>query len=183
MTSLLKKLSISIKIGVIKRYGVCLASLQIVDRIRRQSSWAICELCSHRRRRRDKTVSSRRRYVGHNFCDECLGFVLNVCVPFTLDEAVFGNGGRLDWLIKNEKMTMTNNERRVYVPGQRNRSSTVWHFQAVASPPNHDAGDRHHVTDVCDALPGQWQPGKTRAPANLRRPAHGADCHHGGWAS
>jgi len=38
MTSLLKKLSISIKIRVIKRYGVCLVSFQIVDRIRRQSS-------------------------------------------------------------------------------------------------------------------------------------------------
>ena len=61
MTSLLKQLSISIKIGVIKCYGVCLVSFQIVDWIRRQSSWASCELCSHRRRRRDKTVSSLRR--------------------------------------------------------------------------------------------------------------------------
>ena len=61
MTSLFKNLSISIKIGVIKRQVVCLVSFQIVDRIRRQSSWASCELCSHRRRRRDKTVSSRRR--------------------------------------------------------------------------------------------------------------------------
>ena len=61
MTSLLNKLSISIKIGVIKRYGVCLVSFQIVDRIRRQSSWASCELCSHHRRRCDKTVSWRRR--------------------------------------------------------------------------------------------------------------------------
>jgi len=59
MTSLLKKLSISITIGVIKRYWVCLVNFQIVDRIRRQSSWTSCELCSHRRR--DKTVSSRRR--------------------------------------------------------------------------------------------------------------------------
>jgi len=59
MTSLLKKLSIFIKTGVIKRYGVCLVSFKIVDRIRRQSSSASCELCSHRRRRRDKTVSSR----------------------------------------------------------------------------------------------------------------------------
>ena len=50
-----------IKIGVIKRYGVCLVSFKIVGRIRRQSSSASCELCSHRRRRRDKTVSSRRR--------------------------------------------------------------------------------------------------------------------------
>ena len=61
MTSLFKKLSIFIKIGVIERYGVCLISFKIVDRIRRQSSSASCELCSHRRRRRDKTVSSRRR--------------------------------------------------------------------------------------------------------------------------
>ena len=45
MMSLLKNLSISIKIRV-----VCLASFQIVDRIRQQSSWASCELCSHRRR-------------------------------------------------------------------------------------------------------------------------------------
>jgi len=29
MTSLLKKLAISIKIGVIKRYGVCLVSFQL----------------------------------------------------------------------------------------------------------------------------------------------------------
>ena len=60
MMSLLKKLSIFIKIGVIKRYGVCLVSFKIVDRICRQSSWASCELCSHRRpvcihRRRDET--------------------------------------------------------------------------------------------------------------------------------
>ena len=61
MTSLLKKLSISIKNGVIKRCGVCLVSFKIIDRIRRQSSWASCELCSHRRRWRDKTVSSRQR--------------------------------------------------------------------------------------------------------------------------
>jgi len=57
----LKKLSISIKTGVIKHYGVCLVSFQIVDQIRPQSSWASCELCSHRRRRRDKTVPSCRR--------------------------------------------------------------------------------------------------------------------------
>jgi len=61
MTSLLKKLTIFIKIGVIKRYGVCLVSFKIVDRIRWQSSSASCELCSYRRRRRDKTVSSRWR--------------------------------------------------------------------------------------------------------------------------
>ena len=40
MTSLLKKLSIFIKIGVIKRYGVCLVSFKIADRISRQSSSA-----------------------------------------------------------------------------------------------------------------------------------------------
>ena len=64
MTSLLKKLSISIKIGLINRYGVCLASFQIVDRIRRQSSWASCEMCSHRRRRRDATRQFSRVGVG-----------------------------------------------------------------------------------------------------------------------
>ena len=84
MTSLLQKLSIFIKIGVIKRYGVCLVSFKIVDRIRRQSSWASCELCSHRRRqrrlRRDKTVSSRRRrqcvlgFSGGKFCECILTF-------------------------------------------------------------------------------------------------------------
>ena len=37
------------------RYGVCLVSFQIVDRIRRQSSYASCEFCTHRRRRRDAT--------------------------------------------------------------------------------------------------------------------------------
>jgi len=41
--------------------GACLVSFQIVDRIRGQSSWASCELCSHRRHLCDKTVSSRRR--------------------------------------------------------------------------------------------------------------------------
>ena len=38
ITSLFKKLSIFIKIRVIIRYGVCLVSFKIVDRIRRQSS-------------------------------------------------------------------------------------------------------------------------------------------------
>jgi len=43
-----------------------LVSFQIVDRIHRQSSWASCRLCSHRRRRRDKTVSSALAvYIGH----------------------------------------------------------------------------------------------------------------------
>ena len=62
MTSLLKKLSIFIKIGVIKRYRVCLMSFKIVDRIRRQSSSASCELCTHRRR--DETRQFRRVGVG-----------------------------------------------------------------------------------------------------------------------
>ena len=57
MTSLLKKLSISIKIHVVKPlYSVS----KIVDRIRRQSSWATCELCSHRLHRRDATRQLRR---------------------------------------------------------------------------------------------------------------------------
>ena len=73
MTSLFKKLSILIKIGVIKRYGVCLVSFKIVNRIRRQSSRIVCTpptptrqnsvvasaVCTHRRR--ESTVSSRRR--------------------------------------------------------------------------------------------------------------------------
>ena len=57
MTSLLKKLSIFIKIGVIKRYGVCLVSFKLVDRIRRQSSWIVFTPPT----RRNSTVSSRRR--------------------------------------------------------------------------------------------------------------------------
>jgi len=58
MSSLLKRLSILIKIHAVKQLW-SLASFQIVDRIRRQSSWASCELCSHRLR--DETVSSRQR--------------------------------------------------------------------------------------------------------------------------
>jgi len=59
MTSLLKKLSIFIKIGVIKRYGVCLVSFKIVDRIRRGSRRELVANCVHSsHRRRD---SSRRR--------------------------------------------------------------------------------------------------------------------------
>jgi len=46
-------------------------SFQMVDRIRRQSSWASCELCSHRRRRRDAIRQLRRRYV--------LGFMNELC--------------------------------------------------------------------------------------------------------
>jgi len=86
MTSLLKKLSIFIKIGVIKRYKVCLVSFKIVDRIRRQSPWASCEfmytpptttwrrvgatsaVCTHRQHttqstQRNSTVLSHRRCV------------------------------------------------------------------------------------------------------------------------
>jgi len=70
MTSLLKKLSISIKIGVIKRYGVSLVSFQIVDRIRQQSSWASCD-CVHtavatkqfRRRRCVLGISMLKKYT------------------------------------------------------------------------------------------------------------------------
>ena len=63
MTSLLKKLSLSIKISVIKRYGVCLVSFKIVNRIRpqssrivftpptptRQNSFVASAVCTHRR--------------------------------------------------------------------------------------------------------------------------------------
>jgi len=47
MTSLLKKLSIFIKIGVIKRYGVRLVSFQIVDQIRRQCRRELVANCVH----------------------------------------------------------------------------------------------------------------------------------------
>jgi len=58
MSSLLKKLSISIKIHVVKQLWSRFGQFQ---NCRPNPSWASCELCSHRRRRRDKTVSSRRR--------------------------------------------------------------------------------------------------------------------------
>ena len=77
MTSLFKKLSIFIKIGVIKRYGVCLVSFKIVNRIRKQSSRIVFTPPTPTRQnsfvasavssaytpstRRDSTVSSRRR--------------------------------------------------------------------------------------------------------------------------
>ena len=64
MSSLLKKLLISIKIGVIKRCGVCLASLQIVDRIRRQSSSASCEYYCVHTADADATKQFRRVGVG-----------------------------------------------------------------------------------------------------------------------
>ena len=46
------------------RSQTAMFSFQIVGRIRRQSSWASCELCSHRRRRRDATRQLRRVGVG-----------------------------------------------------------------------------------------------------------------------
>jgi len=59
MTSLLKMLSISIEIGVIKSLWSLFDQFpNVVDRIRRQSSWASCKLCSHRRR--DATRQFRR---------------------------------------------------------------------------------------------------------------------------
>jgi len=63
MTSLLKKLSISIKIGVIKRYEVCLVSFQIVDRIRRAvgSRRELVANCVHTA---DATKQFRRIGVG-----------------------------------------------------------------------------------------------------------------------
>ena len=74
MTSLLKKLSIFIKIGVIKRYGVCFVSFKIVDRIRRQSSWASCELCSHRRRDKCFVASAVCTHRRHRRRDETRQF-------------------------------------------------------------------------------------------------------------
>ena len=69
MTSLLKKLSISIKIGVIKRYGmesvwpVSKLSTESVGSRRRE---LVANSCSHRRRRHDKTVSSASAVcIGH----------------------------------------------------------------------------------------------------------------------
>jgi len=46
------------------RSQTAMFSFQIVDRIRRQSSWASCKLCSHRRRRRDATRQLRHVVVG-----------------------------------------------------------------------------------------------------------------------
>jgi len=54
-TSLLKKLSMSIKVHVVKPLW-SLVSFQIVDRIRRQSPWASRE-CSHRRRDATRQLS------------------------------------------------------------------------------------------------------------------------------
>jgi len=60
MTSLLKKLSISIKIGAIKRYRVRLVSFQIVDRIRRRR----CELVANCVHTADATKQFRLVGVG-----------------------------------------------------------------------------------------------------------------------
>jgi len=45
MTSLLKKIINIDQFTYSNRYGVCFVSFQIIDRIRRQSSWASCEFC------------------------------------------------------------------------------------------------------------------------------------------
>jgi len=68
-TSSLKKLSISIKIGVIKRYGDCLVSFQIVDRIHQQSSWVANCVHTATPTRHNSTVASRRR----RRCVMCIG--------------------------------------------------------------------------------------------------------------
>ena len=54
-----------------------LFSFQIVDRIRRQSSWASCELCSHRRCPRDSTRQLRRVCVG----GVCIGYNGGILSP------------------------------------------------------------------------------------------------------
>ena len=61
VTSLLKSYQYRSKFTSSNPSSLFVVSFQIVDRIRRHSSWASCEFCTHRRRRRDKTVSSRRR--------------------------------------------------------------------------------------------------------------------------
>jgi len=86
MTSLLKKLSISIKIGVIKRYGVCLVSFEVVDRMRRQSSWASCELCSHRRQN-SFVASASAVCIGH-YLHSWLGRIKPVSDTGNISETV-----------------------------------------------------------------------------------------------
>jgi len=61
MTSVLKKVT---NIDQNSRSQTAMFGFQIVDRIRRQSSWASCELCSYRRRWRDATRQFRRVGVG-----------------------------------------------------------------------------------------------------------------------
>jgi len=58
MTPLWKKLSICIKIGVIKRYGFCFVSFQIVDRIHRREPVANCVHTA------DADVTKQLRRVG-----------------------------------------------------------------------------------------------------------------------
>jgi len=52
-----------INIGQNSRSQTTMFSFRIVDRIRGQSSWASCEFCPHRRRRRDSTVSDSTRQL------------------------------------------------------------------------------------------------------------------------
>jgi len=63
MASLLKVINIETKIHAVKPPW-SLVSFQIVDRIRRQSSWTSCKFCSRRRRRRDWTRLLSRVSVG-----------------------------------------------------------------------------------------------------------------------
>ena len=92
MTSLLKKV-INIYQNWCNQTLWSLVSFQIVKRILRHSSWASFELCSHRRRRRDKTVSSRRRCIGHkrlasaSFSNEmCFYVLLTYLLNYTMVE-------------------------------------------------------------------------------------------------
>jgi len=62
MSSLLKKLSISIKIGVIKRYGVCFVSFQIVDQT--ESVGSRRELVANCVHTADADVTKQFRRVG-----------------------------------------------------------------------------------------------------------------------
>ena len=62
---------------VTQHWHYCLVSFEIVDRIRRQSSWASCELCSHRRRRRDSTRQFESRRRRRRRC--VLGIVQELC--------------------------------------------------------------------------------------------------------
>jgi len=72
MTSLFKKLSIFIKIGVIKRYGVCLVSFKTVNWIRRQSSRIVFTPLTPTRQ--NSFVASA--VCTHRRCDETQQFCL-----------------------------------------------------------------------------------------------------------
>jgi len=74
MTSLFKKLSIFIKIGVIKRYVVYLVSFKIVDRIRRQSSRIVYTPPT----RLDSFVSSASAVCIGLKCLNCSAYSLNL---------------------------------------------------------------------------------------------------------